>query len=448
MSVVNVQVGQAGNQVGSAFYNVLYEDRQYFLSKGKSSRSEISFSDMNDGDAMLGTDIHFDTSCHDGTLRSRAVMIDMESKVVDSVRSKLNAENGWKFPEGQCLTRHTGSGNNWAFGYSGQGEETIEASIDAVQRETEKCDRLDGLMLMMSVAGGTGSGMGTRLTEQLRDTYEHNAIMNHVIWPYSSGEVAVQNYNAVLTMSRLYKVSDAIIVYENDALHNMCSKLLPNKKRNISFESINAEIAKNMAGALGPKFESPHGQTGLSALIRNLCAHPDYKALNIKTVPQMSESSRSFATYEWKGMLRNLRQMQIVNSFAVEGMNWRATPATLTNLGEHNTAISDLLILRGLHAETAPIDQFQTPDLFVPWATDPLSVWRHPAALAKYDKSATLVSNNRAIWNPFDIVTSRAWSAFASKAFLHQYEKFGFSEDEFVECFIKMEQVIKSYRDL
>lgn len=60
---------------------------------------------------------------------------------------------------------------------------------ELVRREVERCDRLSGLMAMMSVAGGTGSGVGTYVTRCLRDTYPKSFILNHLIWPYDTGEV-------------------------------------------------------------------------------------------------------------------------------------------------------------------------------------------------------------------------------------------------------------------
>lgn len=60
---------------------------------------------------------------------------------------------------------------------------------ELVRREVERCDRLSGLMAVMSVAGGTGSGVGTYLTQRLRDAYPRSFILNHLTWPYSSGEV-------------------------------------------------------------------------------------------------------------------------------------------------------------------------------------------------------------------------------------------------------------------
>lgn len=53
----------------------------------------------------------------------------------------------------------------------------------------ERCSRLSGLLAVMSVAGGTGSGLGTYLTQRLRDDYPSTFILNHLTWPYSSGEV-------------------------------------------------------------------------------------------------------------------------------------------------------------------------------------------------------------------------------------------------------------------
>lgn len=58
-----------------------------------------------------------------------------------------------------------------------------------MRREAERCHRLSGLMAVMSVAGGTGSGVGTYLTQRLRDAYPRSFILNQLTWPYGSGEV-------------------------------------------------------------------------------------------------------------------------------------------------------------------------------------------------------------------------------------------------------------------
>lgn len=66
-----------------------------------------------------------------------------------------------------------------------------DAVEELVRREVERCDRLAGLMTMMSVAGGTGSGVGTYITQCLRDIYPASFILNHLTWPYGTGEVQI-----------------------------------------------------------------------------------------------------------------------------------------------------------------------------------------------------------------------------------------------------------------
>lgn len=64
--------------------------------------------------------------------------------------------------------------------------------MNLVQKEAEKCDRLSGFFTVMSMAGGTGSGMGAYVTQCLRDAFPTSFILNQVIWPYGTGEVNVK----------------------------------------------------------------------------------------------------------------------------------------------------------------------------------------------------------------------------------------------------------------
>lgn len=88
------------------------------------------------------------------------------------------------------------------YSYSVHGPRNKEVIMNLVQKEVEKCDRLSGFFTIMSMAGGTGSGLGAFVTQCLRDAFPTSFILNHVIWPYGTGEVNViflrdilQDYN-------------------------------------------------------------------------------------------------------------------------------------------------------------------------------------------------------------------------------------------------------------
>jgi tubulin gamma len=49
--------------------------------------------------------------------------------------------------------------------------EVEETLLEMIEREADGSDSLEGFLLMHSVAGGTGSGMGSYILEQLADRY-------------------------------------------------------------------------------------------------------------------------------------------------------------------------------------------------------------------------------------------------------------------------------------
>ena len=61
-----------------------------------------------------------------------------------------------------------GAGNNWASGFS-QGQKYYEEVFDIIDREADGSDSLEGFVLTHSIAGGTGSGMGSYILEKLSD---------------------------------------------------------------------------------------------------------------------------------------------------------------------------------------------------------------------------------------------------------------------------------------
>ncbi|XP_043565976.1 tubulin delta chain-like [Chiloscyllium plagiosum] len=101
-----------------------------------------------------------------------------------------------------------------------------------------------------------------------------------------------------------------------------------------------------------------------------------------------------------------------------------------------------------LHLDAA--DGFKEQALYTSWmpADSALSVWRTSTTFNKYEKSASIVSNSQCLQKSLDRIVTKAWDMFASRAYVHQYMKHGISEEDFVDCFTTVEQVIASYSSL
>ena len=94
----------------------------------------------------------------------------------------------------------------------------------------------------MALAGGTGSGLGTKVCEGLREHFGRSMpILVHAVWPYETGEIVTQNYNIILALSKLYQCVDGIVLHSNQVIHNICQTRLNLKK--VTFPDINRLIA-------------------------------------------------------------------------------------------------------------------------------------------------------------------------------------------------------------
>ena len=69
-------------------------------------------------------------------------------------------------------------------------------------------------MLCHSIAGGTGSGLGSLLLEQLSDRYSSKLVHTFSVFPNSEevSDVVVQPYNSVLSMQRLIEHAHSTVL--------------------------------------------------------------------------------------------------------------------------------------------------------------------------------------------------------------------------------------------
>lgn len=473
MSVVSLQLGQCGNQIGGELFNLLVEDatnlNPQFISKNVDSKVNQEYEDEV-------VERFFTCDKIGNSLNARAVMIDMESKAISQTLAQAKKSGKWRYPEGQQFWQKRGSGNNWAHGFLVHGPKSSERVLDMVHKEVEKCDRFGGFLILMSLAGGTGSGVGAYITECLRDEFPHSFILNQVVWPYGTGEVIVQNYNAILTLSHLNRCSDGIIIVENDKLQNICSRLM--NLKHISFKDINKVISHKLASVLQPVKLFSQGQDAsfykhsisvknlLGDLIEQVCPHPEYKLVTLKNIPQMAEQSLAYSTYTWPGLLKHLRQMLIADASMEEGIDWEVKlpvpsnpdgadchqrPGVLPRVKTRfNKSIANLLVLRGVDVHKCDFTSFSDSRLNVSWVPSNCAstIWCHPRPFNYYEKSATLLSNSQTPVAPLNSVVQKAWNMFASRAYVHQYLKYGMTEDHFVDSFAATEQMIKNYSSL
>ena len=484
MSIVTVQLGQCGNQIGSQLFKTVYGDATGSLkARAKSGPSAAYHESSVERFFYIPEPQPTKALTRSSSLRARSVLVDMETKVVHQTLSEAKKGGSWSYDESCVYTQKKGSGNNWASGYCRHGGQASEELMEMVQRQAERCDRLDGFMILMSVAGGTGSGVGAKITEVLSDVYPHSVITNQIVWPYSSGEVIVQDYNTILTTAHLQKASDIVLLMQNDQLHKVCSKLL--LLNHISFSDINQVMCHSLASLLQPAVKFEHlkrlamssddarsyqrsifdpllySKCSLNELQAHLCPRKDFKFVTLKSIPQIPDRSQAYSSFLWSGLLKHLRQMLITDSPIEEGMDWSrnlgvgddhgtggssSTPPPSSVLYEQefgyrssvaekitqihhgiNKSLANLLVLRGSELQSADVSPFYNSRLYsqsVPKSCT-CSVWCSEQGFNGYEKTCTLVSNSQSCAHLLDGVCRKAWNMFSARAYLYQYTENG-----------------------
>ncbi|XP_014670376.1 PREDICTED: tubulin delta chain-like [Priapulus caudatus] len=430
MSIITVQIGQCGNQIGTQLFSTIYDD---IFSKDTGIQASKNEDYM---DAALNRFF----SCEGSVPEARAVMVDMEQKVISQAVSAAKRTGRWRFASGQQYVRGSGSGNNWARGFAAHGPRASDAVLDMLRHESEKCDRADGFLFATSLAGGTGSGVGARLCARVREEHPRAVVVCHAVAPYAAGEVAVQSYNALLTLASLRRGgADAVVLSANDDLHAVCATTPRGGggREPVSFDDLNAVACRQLAAALLPAEGAP---PSLSDVVDALAPHADYRLLSMRHAPQPTAAALPFTEVAWTPLLRRLRRMHAATSARDEGFERESGRVR---------SVADLLTVRGDGADDADCDAIADHRGAV-WAPpgERVRVRRCRRRYGGLRRSAVLVSNSQAVLGTVEGITEKAWRLFASRAYLHQYVACGLTEDDFVQSFADVEQVIHSYRHL
>ena len=199
-----LHIGQGGLQVGATYWDFM-NHHHTILSQSVSTFYSYSYNHLQ---------------------FPRALFIDTEPKVLKKIQSStVHALDD------NIHIEHDGRGNNWAMGFYGHSRQkqqfhkgsnsSPEAILSSLRKEMERSDSMHGILLTHSLAGGTGAGLGSRIVQEIRETYPKVYLMSIVLSPSLTGETPLQNYNAILTLKHIQEHCDAIIYKSNDDLQKM-----------------------------------------------------------------------------------------------------------------------------------------------------------------------------------------------------------------------------------
>ena len=216
-----IQVGQCGNQIGLEFWSNALKEHAFHDNSGTYSESVSSFFRNVDDKSNKNLPTKYPPS-KIKSLKARAVLIDMEEGVINSL---INSEVGELFNSTEVIKDISGAGNNWATGFHFYGAQHEESIIEAIRRECELCDCLQSFFILHSMGGGTGSGLGTKTLSLIAENFPDVFRFVIPIYPSIDDDVITSPYNTTLAMNQISEYGNCILPIENQALSNICQQL-------------------------------------------------------------------------------------------------------------------------------------------------------------------------------------------------------------------------------
>ena len=102
-----------------------------------------------------------------------------------------------------------------------------ELVLGWIRKLADNCTGLQGFLVYNAVGGGTGSGLGCLMLERLSVDYGKKSKLSFTVWACPQVATAVvEPYNTVLCVHSLLEHTDVTIMYDNEALYDICRRNL------------------------------------------------------------------------------------------------------------------------------------------------------------------------------------------------------------------------------
>ncbi|XP_069845850.1 tubulin beta-1 chain [Dipodomys merriami] len=419
--IVHLQIGQCGNQIGEKFWDVIGDEHGLDSAGRGHGASALQLE-------RIGV---YYNEAHGGKFVPRALLVDLEPGTMDSIRS---GKLGTLFQPDSFIYGTSGAGNNWAKGHYTEGAELAESVLEAARRECEACDRLQGLQLVHSLGGGTGSGLGTLLLGRVRDEYPDRILSCFSVLPSPRvSHTVVEPYNALLSLRPLMAAADACFCLDNEALHGLCRRAL--RLAAPRYGDLNGLVSRAMSGVT-TSLRFP-GQ--LNADLRKL-------AVNMVPFPRLHFFAPAVVPLAAPGPQQPALSVAELTREMFDGRS--AMAACDPRRGRYLTVAC---VFRG-RVSTREVErqllaaQSRHSDRFVDWIPNNVKVAVCDVPPRGLDVAATFMGNSTAIQELFARVLERFSAMFRRRAFVHWYTSEGMDVAEFEEAESEVQDLVSEYQ--
>lgn len=327
------------------------------------------------------------------------------------------------------------------------GEQVHEDVMDMIDREADGSDSLEGFMMLHSIAGGTGSGLGSFLLERLNDRFPKKLIQTYSVFPdtQNAGDVVVHPYNSLLAMRRLTQSADSVVVLDNGALSRIAADRLHVQEP--SFQQTNQLVSTVMSASTTTLRYPGYMHNDLVGIVASLIPTPRCHFLMTSYTPFTGDNVEQAKTVRKTTVLDVMRRLlQPKNRMVSTTPSKKSCYISILNIIQGEADPTDvhksLLRIRERHLAT-----------FIPWGPASIQVAltrKSPYIHTSHRVSGLMLANHTGIATLFRRIVQQYDRLRKRNAFLDQYKKYSPFEEglgEFDEARAVVMECVQEYED-
>lgn len=319
--------------------------------------------------------------------------------------------------------------NSFARGHYTVGKQLIEQAHNRVRQLVECCDNCQGFIFTHAVAGGTGSGLSTLLLERLSTTI-------------------VEPYNALLATHWLIDHLEVSVVFDNEAIYNICQEKLDMRK--IDYEHINKLVAKVISSTTASLRFNGELNIDLQQWQVDLCPFPRLHFMTCSYAPMVSPTLASTHPMLTEDITPQAVDPQyfFTKFYDFDELEDKYMAISLNYRGDVKYT-DTLAAVRRLRVENKVVLVDWVPTGFKVGlnTVPPNTVDGDP--LEKAPRTATMIGNQTAVSRVFSQrICAKFDLLFSQRAFCHWYSNEGMEITEFSEAKQDLSFLEKDYLDV
>lgn len=307
--------------------------------------------------------------------------------------------------------------------------------MEGIRKQAERCDAMEAFQVTHSIGGGTGSGLGCLIMQEVKHEFPDRMLSCYSVVPSKCvSDIVLEPYNAILAINHLIEECDSNILLDNEALYNIAQHSL--KHEDVTFSFINKIIERAMLESTSSLRFGGFNNAGVRKLCTNLCPFPRLHFLTTTLAPISNMRDKMYEVMGARELTRELLSSK--NALCMSELSkgkFLAGAVIFRGQVESSVAEESLAALREKNSSS-----------FVDWIPDSLlsSICHVPNK--DHQLSAILMGNTTSIQTVLKRMDDQYEPMFKRRAFMHHYIQQGLDWNEMSEAEMNVTDLISQYQ--